>query len=84
MAIEDNLCIVANERELPPIDAFSAALFWTAAKKRRRNEPLRKNHQFLGVCDQKLVGYSPIERTLTIILPNTIHGCKKLNLRRSK
>ena len=61
MAIEDNLCIVANERELPPIDAFSAALFWTAAKKRRRNEPLRKNHQFLGVCDQKLVELAGLE-----------------------
>ena len=68
--------------EFPAVAPFPAALFCPRPKKRRRNEPPVENRAPFRVCDQKMVGYSPIERTLTIILPNIIHGCKKLNLKR--
>jgi len=36
------------------------------------------------VRSYSLVGLSIAPRTVSIILPNTIHGCKKLDLRRRR
>jgi hypothetical protein len=37
-----------------------------------------------AVCKSFLVAQPENNQTLTLILPNTIHGCRKLNLGRSK
>jgi len=66
---------------------MSAARFWTAAKTGRRRPPHKaKTADFLNsaVRLDTLVAQSQSGRTITFILPNTIHGCKKCNLGRSK
>jgi len=70
--------------ELPAGDAVSAALFCRHPKKRRGKQLFMENRATLGVCDQKMVEHPSTEKTLTIVLPNIIHGCKKLNLKRQK
>ena len=76
-----------NGAEKSPEENMTAALFWAAAKKRRRQPPLEaKSAGFLNsaVRLENLIAQSRSDRTLTVILPNTIHGCKKCNLGRSK
>jgi hypothetical protein len=65
---------------------MSAALFWTAAKKRRRYPPLKTetaNLENSAVRLENLVAQHSLGRTISLILPNNVHGCKKLNLGRS-
>ena len=64
----------------------SAACVWVGANAGRRPHAQKEktaDSENPAVRNQKLVGLTPLPRTLSIILPNTIHGCKKLNLGRS-
>jgi hypothetical protein len=65
----------------------SAACVWVGANAGRR--PQAQKAKTAGSTNptvrySNLVGLYPSPRTISIILPNTIHGCKKLNLRRRK
>ena len=60
-AIEVNLLYAANDRELPPVDSFSAALFCRRPKKRRGKPPLPENRPFSEVCNQQMVEQRGVE-----------------------
>ena len=70
--------------ELPPIAPINkndlAAFCRVAAAKSRQRPAQQKNRPFLAFCDQGMVGRPPIWQTWTVVLPNLIHGSKKLNL----
>ena len=65
----------------------SAACVWVGANAGRRTKTAKAKTADLGnstVRSYSLVGLSVAPQTLSIKLPNTIHGCKKLDLRRRK
>jgi hypothetical protein len=64
----------------------SAACVWVGANAGRR--PQTAKEKTAGSENTAVRNFSKMEipcplQTLSIILPNTIHGCKKLNLGRS-
>jgi hypothetical protein len=66
--------------------SLPAAGVWAAANAGRRTPSQKRKTADLGkstVCSNFLVAQPSSGRTINLILPNTIHGCKKLNLGRS-
>jgi len=65
----------------------SAACVWVGANAGRRTQAQKAKtagSENPTVRYSNLVGLSVAPRTVSIILPNTIHGCKKLDIRRRK